>query len=96
MLLIKKTLFLKKNIMIIEANIAKAIYDFEWVLRVLESSTDGIHMDCTLKCFYLWEKKHSNLKEINIIFHNSMCWGTSNYKNVLVFLQDFQILFRIV
>ena len=34
--------------MIIEANIAKAIYDFEWVLRLLESSKDEIHMDCVL------------------------------------------------
>ena len=48
--------------MIIKTNIAKAIYDFEWVLRVLESSKDENHMDCVLKCFYLWEKKHSHLK----------------------------------
>ena len=48
--------------MIINANLAKVIYDFEWVLRVLESSKDENHMDCALKCFYLWEKKHSNSK----------------------------------
>ena len=42
--------------MILNVNIAKAVYDFEWVLRVLESSRDESHMDCVLKCFYLWEK----------------------------------------
>ena len=44
--------------MILNVNIAKAVYDFEWVLRVLESSRDDSHMDCVLKCFYLWEKKY--------------------------------------
>jgi hypothetical protein len=51
--------------MVIKASIANVIYDFEWVLRVLESSRDESHMDCTLKCFYLWEKKYSNSKEKN-------------------------------
>jgi uncharacterized protein involved in tolerance to divalent cations len=71
--------------MIIEANIAEAIYDFEWVLRVLESSTDGIHMDCTLKCFYLWEKKHSNLEEINVITKlKNNFWSLFKNKNIHV------------
>ena len=39
-------------------NIKTAIKDFEWVLRVLESSETEYHMDCANKCFLLWEKKH--------------------------------------
>lgn len=48
--------------MILTVNISKAVYEFEWVLKVLESSESEKHMDCTLKCFHLWEKKYSELK----------------------------------
>jgi hypothetical protein len=68
--------------MIIEANIAKAIYDFEWVLRVLESSKDEIHMDCVLECFYLWEKKYSHLKVSSKLKNNF--WVLFKNKNIHV------------
>ena len=48
--------------MILNVNISKAVYEFEWVLKVLESSENEKHMDCTLKCFNLWEKKYGSLK----------------------------------
>jgi uncharacterized protein involved in tolerance to divalent cations len=71
--------------MLIKASIAKAIYDFEWVLRVLESSKDEIHMDCTLKCFYLWEKKYSDSKEKKLIIKlKSNFWVLFKNKNIHV------------
>lgn len=41
-------------------NIKTAVTDFEWVLKVLESSEDENHMNCTLKCFQLWESRYFN------------------------------------
>jgi hypothetical protein len=71
--------------MLIKASIAKAIYDFEWVLKVLESSRNKSHMDCTLKCFYLWEKKHSNSKEKKLIIKlKSNFWVLFKNKNIHV------------
>jgi hypothetical protein len=68
--------------MIIKTNITKAIYDFEWVLRVLESSKDENHMDCVLKCFYLWEKKYSYLKVSSKLKSNF--WVLFKNKNIHV------------
>jgi hypothetical protein len=48
--------------MLLTVNISKAVYEFEWILKILESSENEKHMDCTLKCFYLWEKKYSEPK----------------------------------
>lgn len=44
----------------LKVNIKTAITDFEWVLKVLESSEDENHMNCTLKCFQLWESRYFN------------------------------------
>ena len=39
--------------------------DFDWVIRVLESSETSVQLDCVLNCFKLWETKHSNnIKDI--------------------------------
>ena len=71
--------------MVIKASLANVIYDFEWVLRVLESSRDESHMDCTLKCFYLWEKKYSNSKEKKLIIKlKNNFWGLFKNKNIHV------------
>ena len=48
--------------MLLPVNISKAVYEFEWILKVLESSENEKHMDCTLKCFHLWEKKYDETK----------------------------------
>jgi hypothetical protein len=42
-------------------NIKLAIKDFEWVIKILESSEDESHMTTTLKCFSLWDSKYSDL-----------------------------------
>lgn len=34
------------------------IYDFKWVLKILDSSESKEHMDTTLRCFNLWENKY--------------------------------------
>jgi hypothetical protein len=48
--------------MLLNLQISKAIQDFEWILKVLESSENENHMDCVLKCFQLWEKKYSEFQ----------------------------------
>lgn len=42
-----------------KADIKKAITDFEWVIKILESSKDENHMKVTLKCFSLWDSKYN-------------------------------------
>lgn len=34
------------------------INDFNWVIKILDSSSNKEHMDISLKCFNLWENKH--------------------------------------
>lgn len=41
-----------------KSNIKRAITDFEWVIKILESSEDENHMETTLKCFSLWDSKY--------------------------------------
>ena len=48
-------LFLKK---IIKMDNSIAHKDFQWVIKVLQSSKNDKHLDCTLNCFRLWESKH--------------------------------------
>ena len=42
----------------ITMNRTTAINDFQWVIKVLDSSESKEHMETTLKCFTLWENKH--------------------------------------
>lgn len=50
----------------IKSNIKTAITDFEWVLKILESSEDENHMNCTLRCFQLWESRYFNSRPTNL------------------------------
>ena len=43
-------------------NMTSAIKDFKWVIKLLKSSKSKEHLDTTLRCFNLWENKHT--KEI--------------------------------
>jgi hypothetical protein len=43
-----------------KVNINKAITDFEWVVKILESSEDENHMKASLKCFSLWDSKYND------------------------------------
>jgi hypothetical protein len=43
-----------------KSNIKKAITDFEWVVKILESSEDENHLKVTLRCFSLWDSKYSD------------------------------------
>jgi hypothetical protein len=55
----------------IKVNIKTAIYDFEWVIRITNSSKTKTQIDVAYKCFNLWELKHvtKNVteKELNTI-----------------------------
>ena len=42
----------------IKVNIKTAIYDFEWVIRITNSSKTKTQIDVAYKCFNLWELKH--------------------------------------
>lgn len=48
--------------------------EFEWVLRVLDSSETKVHLEVVQNCFFVWEKKHTfkNLKSEEISFINSL------------------------
>lgn len=39
-------------------NLKTAVIDFEWVVKVLESSSDESQLETSLKCFNLWCSKH--------------------------------------
>lgn len=39
-------------------NLNTTIEDFEWVVKILESSKNKAHADVAMKCFILWESKH--------------------------------------
>lgn len=44
--------------MILRVAVKNIFSDFEWVIRVLESSKTNSHLDCVLNCFKLWESKY--------------------------------------
>ena len=70
--------------------IKNVIYDFEWVIRVLESAETNLHMDCVMNCFNLWKKKYYNEKfsekEISVIerLHNNYWYLFKNKKYQLL------------
>lgn len=39
-------------------SVKNVFYDFNWIIRVLESSKTSGHLDCVLNCFKLWESKY--------------------------------------
>ena len=56
--------------MLIEVETKSIFSDFDWVIRVLESSETSNQLDCVLNCFKLWETKH--------------CDGIENLKNRVI------------
>jgi hypothetical protein len=44
----------------IQTNPNSLYEDFLWILRILHSSTNNEHLNCSLKCFDLWERKYFN------------------------------------
>lgn len=42
----------------ITMQVESLVYDFKWVLKILDSSESKEHMDTTLRCFNLWENKY--------------------------------------
>jgi hypothetical protein len=67
----------------------KVITDYQWVTKVLESSTNENHMKVALKCFSLWESKYnnSNLSKIDsrlLTNLKSDFWSLYNEKNTIV------------
>ena len=52
-------LSLQENEMAISNNLNSALNDYKWVVRILNSSETKEHLECTEKCFNLWDSKHS-------------------------------------
>ena len=51
--------------MVFKMKTTNIFFDFDWVIRVLESSETSSQLDCVLNCFKLWETKHcDNIKDI--------------------------------
>jgi hypothetical protein len=48
--------------MLIKLNYRNANEDFDWVIRVLNSSETNSQLNVANKCFQLWEKKYVNEK----------------------------------
>jgi len=48
--------------MTIEVNKKEIFSEFEWLIRVLDSSETKGHLETVQNCFRAWEKKHSNQK----------------------------------
>ena len=42
----------------ISTNLTSALNDYKWVVRILNSSKTKEHLECTEKCFNLWDDKH--------------------------------------
>jgi dynactin complex subunit len=75
-------------------NVSSVISDFKWVLRVLKSSNSKDHLDTTLKCFNLWEKKYLNEKltdsdQEEIKYMRYQFWSLFKNKN-----STYQVLFN--
>jgi hypothetical protein len=64
--------------MTLEVNKNIAFYEFEWVIRILDSAESESQMGVVQNCFSVWEKKYmlKKLKADEIIFLNSL---KSNY-----------------
>jgi len=51
--------------MVLKMKASNIFSDFDWVIRVLESSETPGQLDCVLNCFKLWETKHRDkIKDI--------------------------------
>jgi hypothetical protein len=42
----------------ISTNLTSALNDYKWVVRILNSSKTKEHLECTEKCFNLWDNKY--------------------------------------
>lgn len=43
----------------ISTKLTSALNDYKWVVRILDSSETKEHLECTEKCFNLWDKTYS-------------------------------------
>jgi hypothetical protein len=53
-----KYLSLQKNKMGVSINMKSALNDYKWIVRILNSSETKEHLECTEKCFNLWDDKY--------------------------------------
>ena len=60
--------------MTLKVNKDTAFYEFEWVIRILDSAESESQMDIVQNCFSVWERKYmlNKLKADEIIFINSL------------------------
>jgi hypothetical protein len=53
-----KYLSLSKKEMMVSNNLRLALNDYKWVVKILKSSETKEHLECTEKCFNLWDNKY--------------------------------------
>jgi len=58
----------------LKVDIKTSVTDFNWVIRILNSSKTKDQLDVAFKCFTLWEEKHLN---------NSLSTNDANLLNSL-------------
>jgi len=71
----------------IQVNLKTAFYEFEWVIRVMESAETKHQLDVVYKCFHLWEQKHvsKNITKVELNKINSLrsnFWVMFKNKNI--------------
>jgi hypothetical protein len=42
----------------VSINMKSALNDYKWIVRILNSSETKEHLECTEKCFNLWDDKY--------------------------------------
>jgi hypothetical protein len=47
-------------------NMKSALNDYKWVVRILNSSKTKEHLECTEKCFNLWDNKYLSTEVIGL------------------------------
>jgi hypothetical protein len=70
--------------MLLKVETKNIFSDFDWVIRVLESSETSGQLDCVLNCFKLWETKHcDNVKNFRnrVIIKNLRAQFWALFKN---------------
>lgn len=60
--------------------------EFDWIIKILNSSENNKHLECVKNCFFLWEKMNIpdkiSRQELKIVNHlRSSFWARYHTKN---------------
>jgi hypothetical protein len=70
-------------------NMKSALNDYKWIVRILNSSETKEHLECTEKCFNLWDDRYLS-PEINGIENRFLrrlrnnFWSTYHQKRISI------------